>query len=114
MNDQVTRMESSRRPAASQSVATRDAEADAQPAYPAPPHDEIERRAYEIYIESGCKSGHCRENWEQAERELRQNSGARDSPQCRADTSDQDEDEGPVIRTFPDAVESIKRGSAST
>lgn len=33
-------------------------------------HDDIARRAYEIYNESGRKQGRCRANWNQAEREL--------------------------------------------
>jgi hypothetical protein len=33
--------------------------------------EEIAKRAYEIYVESGCVDGRCTENWHQAERELR-------------------------------------------
>lgn len=35
-----------------------------------PSHDDIARRAHEIFIESGRISGRCTENWLQAEREL--------------------------------------------
>jgi len=39
-------------------------------ARPMPTHDQIARRAYEIWLQSGCASGHDTENWAQAEREL--------------------------------------------
>ena len=35
-----------------------------------PTHDDISKRAYEIYVLSGCKEGQCRQNWHQAESEL--------------------------------------------
>ena len=35
-----------------------------------PTHDEIQRRAFEIYERSGRQAGNCEENWMQAEREL--------------------------------------------
>jgi DUF2934 family protein len=41
------------------------------PVAPALPHDEIRRRAYEIYLERGGEQGRDLENWLQAERELR-------------------------------------------
>jgi Protein of unknown function (DUF2934) len=37
-----------------------------------PTREEIELRAYAIYVESGCVSGSDVENWLQAERELRE------------------------------------------
>ena len=40
------------------------------PARPLPTHDQIARRAYEIWLQSGCVSGRDVENWTQAEREL--------------------------------------------
>lgn len=36
-----------------------------------PTHDEISKRAYEIYVKSGHKQGLCNQNWRQAELELR-------------------------------------------
>jgi hypothetical protein len=36
-----------------------------------PAHDEIARRAYEIYVKSDCKEGQCQQNWHQAELQLR-------------------------------------------
>ncbi len=36
-----------------------------------PTHDDIARRAYEIYIASGQKNGHCTQNWHRAEQALR-------------------------------------------
>jgi len=37
---------------------------------PLPNHDQIARRAYEIWIQSGYMTGRDTENWAQAEREL--------------------------------------------
>lgn len=37
---------------------------------PPPSHDQIARRAYEIWIQSGYVTGRDSENWAQAEREL--------------------------------------------
>lgn len=37
---------------------------------PRPPHHQIARRAYEIYVSSGCVQGRCDTNWIQAEHEL--------------------------------------------
>ena len=34
-------------------------------------HEEIAHRAYDIYVTSGRKPGHCIQNWQQAESELR-------------------------------------------
>lgn len=36
-----------------------------------PTREEIERRAYELYLARGCRGGHADEDWLQAERELR-------------------------------------------
>ena len=36
-----------------------------------PSHDDIARRAYEIYVKTGSHAGRCQQNWLQAERELR-------------------------------------------
>lgn len=30
--------------------------------------EEVERVAYEIYLQNGCEDGHCEEHWFQAER----------------------------------------------
>ena len=35
--------------------------------------DEIERRAYQIYLARGATDGHALEDWVRAERELREN-----------------------------------------
>jgi hypothetical protein len=37
-----------------------------------PSQDEIERRAYQIFLERGGSDGHAEEDWLQAEYELRQ------------------------------------------
>ena len=34
-------------------------------------HKDISRRAYEIYVENGCKEGQSEQNWLQAEQELK-------------------------------------------
>ena len=36
-----------------------------------PTHAEIARRAYDIYVKTGCEQGRCKQNWHQAETELR-------------------------------------------
>lgn len=36
-----------------------------------PSREDIAKRAYEIYEESGCVEGRCEQNWHEAERELR-------------------------------------------
>ncbi len=35
-----------------------------------PTHDEIEVRAFEVYLRHGSQAGHCEENWLEAEHEL--------------------------------------------
>jgi hypothetical protein len=34
-------------------------------------HNDVERRAHELYCERGCEHGHDMDNWLQAEREVR-------------------------------------------
>jgi hypothetical protein len=34
-------------------------------------HDDVARRAYQLYVARGCQDGHDVEDWLQAERELR-------------------------------------------
>ena len=34
-------------------------------------HKDIAKRAYEIYVENGCKQGQTEQNWLQAEQELK-------------------------------------------
>ncbi|MBV8099273.1 MAG: SRPBCC family protein [Verrucomicrobia bacterium] len=41
----------------------------------APTHEQIARRAYELYLERGGKQGHEREDWATAEKELSEKSG---------------------------------------
>jgi hypothetical protein len=36
-----------------------------------PTHNDIAKRAYDIYVKTGCKQGQCTKNWQQAEHELR-------------------------------------------
>jgi len=36
-----------------------------------PTHDEIQRRAYEIFVQNGRRSGHDIENWLEAEAQLK-------------------------------------------
>jgi len=36
-----------------------------------PTHDDIAKRAYDIYVKNGRKQGQCKQNWQQAEHELR-------------------------------------------
>jgi hypothetical protein len=34
-------------------------------------HEQIAERAHDIYVQSGRREGQCRQNWEQAEKDLR-------------------------------------------
>jgi Protein of unknown function (DUF2934) len=36
-----------------------------------PTHNDIAHRAYDIYVKNGWKQGQCKQNWHQAEKELR-------------------------------------------
>lgn len=36
-----------------------------------PTHDDIANRAYDIYVKKDRQEGQCKQNWEQAEHELR-------------------------------------------
>ena len=36
-----------------------------------PTHDDIAKRAYDIYIRTGSRQGQCKQNWQQAEQDLR-------------------------------------------
>lgn len=40
-----------------------------------PSHEDIAKRAYEVYLRSGSKNGRCDRNWRRAERELRRRAG---------------------------------------
>ena len=48
---------------------------DAPPAQPSPTHEEIQRRAYEIYLSRRAADRHDLKDWFQAERELRPANG---------------------------------------
>ena len=37
---------------------------------PAPAHDDIAQRAFDIYDKNGRQEGQCQQNWQQAEQEL--------------------------------------------
>lgn len=40
-----------------------------------PTQDQISTRAYELYVAGGSAKGHCKENWNQAEKELKNELG---------------------------------------
>jgi predicted transposase YbfD/YdcC len=50
-----------------------------------PKHEDIERRAYELYLESGSEDGHAEEHWLIAEQELARDhaKSAEDAAQLR-------------------------------
>jgi hypothetical protein len=48
---------------------------DAQVTRPSPTHEEIQRRAYAIYLSQGAADGRDLDDWLQAERELSQANG---------------------------------------
>ena len=51
-----------------------------------PSHEEVTRRAYQIYLERGCPEGHALEHWLEAENQLMiaQQSGRTSSPRAQA------------------------------
>jgi hypothetical protein len=44
-------------------------------------HDEIARRAYDIYVKKGRQPGQCQQNWQQAEQDLQHQGQATQAPQ---------------------------------
>ncbi|MCE9590731.1 MAG: DUF2934 domain-containing protein [Planctomycetes bacterium] len=44
-----------------------------------PTHEAIAARAYEIYLATGSRQGHCKQNWQAAEHELQLEDRAPDS-----------------------------------
>lgn len=67
-----------------------------------PAHNQIARRAFEIFQKHEYHPGRCQQNWLQAELELRQEA-ATDPPDWR----------DPEVRIFRDALDSIDRGGGS-
>jgi len=68
MNKYTTRSEATRDLAAQQT------HSDLHPGHGVialPTHEEIAKRAYEIYVKTGRKQGQCTKNWHQAEHDLR-------------------------------------------
>jgi Protein of unknown function (DUF2934) len=49
-----------------------------------PSHEDIARRAYELYLESGQQDGHAEEHWLIAEEELTRELGANGSAPLRS------------------------------
>ncbi len=77
-----------------------------------PAHDDIARRAYEIYIKNGCHQGQCQKNWRQAEQELQdegqvacsaQDNGGDASPAAQAGST-------PVVNTVPGVLPAPQGG----
>ena len=86
------------------------------PASPAPSHDDIARRAHDIYVKKGRQPGQCKQNWQQAEQELHHQS----KPTCAAHESCCDPSPAPhagstpVVKTVAGASPSIIGGQGST
>jgi hypothetical protein len=57
----------------------------------APSHDDIARRAYDIFEKKGRQEGQCQQNWRQAERELKAERSASGAEQecCHEETHPQ-------------------------
>jgi hypothetical protein len=54
-----------------------------------PTYDDIAKRAFDIYVSTGRRQGHCKQNWQQAEQELRnQGMAACNSAQCSDESPD--------------------------
>ena len=56
-----------------------------------PKHEDIERRAYDLYLESGSEDGHAEEHWLIAEEELAREhfKGAKESAPLRSKAAGQ-------------------------
>ncbi len=50
-------------------------------------HDQIARLAYEIYLKNGRQPGQCRENWQQAQRELERQKSPAGYPEAQESPS---------------------------
>jgi hypothetical protein len=54
-----------------------------------PTHDDIAKRAFEIYVKTGRRQGRCKHNWLQAEQDLRnEDKAACRSAQCSKESSE--------------------------
>ena len=51
-------------------IATQQTHGDGHHGQPVPTHDEIAKRAYDIYVKKGRRQGQCERNWQQAENDL--------------------------------------------
>ena len=71
MTDFIIHTESTRTFPGAQKLATAPSGPATPPASAAPSHDEIARCAYGIYVNSGRRQGQCKQNWRQAEQQLR-------------------------------------------
>jgi len=64
-----------------------------------PSHEEVEKVAYELYLESGCENGHSDEHWFQAERLIIEGTIKKDKPADKpADKTDKEQKD----KTKPD------------
>jgi hypothetical protein len=86
------------------------------PAAPAPSHDDIARRAHDIYVKKGRQPGQCKQNWQQAEQELQRQG----KPTCTAHESCCDPSPAPhagctpVVKTVAGVSAPIVGGKGST
>ncbi len=55
-----------------------------------PTHDAIARRAFEIYVKTGRRQGRCKQNWLEAEQDLRNE----DKATCRSAQCSEESPEG--------------------
>lgn len=62
---------------------------------PFPTHQDIEARAYQIYLESGQEDGHAEEHWSSAEEQLLRERGERLVVPLNADASAAKKSEAP-------------------
>ena len=81
---------------------------------PAPSHEDIARRAYEIYVKKGRQQGQCQQDWLQAERELRKQTVTASTPQTIAAPPAARAGSGPVVKTAAGASPSIMGSKGST
>ena len=87
------------------------------PTPPAPPevsHDDIARRAYDIYIKKGRQQGQSQQNWRQAEAELRKEAVAAGLGKLSETPPATHVSLEPPVKTIASAASSFLGGKSST
>ncbi len=98
----------SQKPSASQAMPATD---DALTAMHSPSHEDIAVRAYGIYSQKGRAKGQCRQNWHQAEQELRKQQAASGAAEYRNTPLVQRDGTEPIGKNYDQVMPSGKTGN---